>query len=112
MHFELAIFSTYTALLKHYALVAQLVKNSPAMHETPVRLLGQEALLKRDRVPTLVFLGFPCGSTGKESTCNMGDLGLIPGLGRSAGEGKGYQLQYCGLGNSRPWSNKELDTIE
>ena len=43
---------------------------------------------------------FPCASVGKESTCNAGDLGLIPGLGRSPGEGKGYQLQYSGLENS------------
>ena len=48
----------------------------------------------------LVFHGFPCGSAGKESTCNAGDLGLIPGLGRSPGEGKGYPLQYSGLENS------------
>ena len=41
-----------------------------------------------------------CGSTGKESTCNAGDLGSIPGLGRSPGEGKGYPLQYSGLENS------------
>ena len=44
--------------------------------------------------------GFPCGSSGKESTCNVGDLGSIPGLGRSPGEGKGYPLQYSGLENS------------
>ena len=43
---------------------------------------------------------FPCGSAGKESTCNVGDLGSIPGLGRSPGEGKGYSLQYSGLENS------------
>ena len=42
---------------------------------------------RRDRLPTPVFLGFPCGSVGKESACNVGDLGLIPGLGRSPGEG-------------------------
>ena len=36
--------------------------------------------------------GSPCGSAGKESACNMGDLGLIPGLERSPGEGKGYPL--------------------
>ena len=48
--------------------------------------------------PTL--LGFPCGSAGKESACNVGDLGSIPGLGRSPGEGKGYPLQYSGLENS------------
>ena len=57
-------------------------------------------LWRRDRLPTPVFLGFPCGSAGKESTCNVGDLGSIPGLGRSPGEGKGYPLQYSGLENS------------
>ena len=55
---------------------------------------------RRDRLPTPVFLGFPYGSAGKESTCNAGDLGSIPGLGRSLGEGKGYPLQYSGLENS------------
>jgi len=45
-------------------------------------------------------MGFPCGSTGKESACNAGDLGSIPGLGRSPGEGKGYPLQHSGLENS------------
>ena len=50
--------------------------------------------------PTPVFLGFPCGSAGKESACNVGDLGSIPGLGRSSGEGKGYPVQYSGLENS------------
>ena len=44
--------------------------------------------------------GFPCGSAGKESTCNVGDLGSIPGSGRSPGEGKGYPLQYSGLEDS------------
>ena len=43
---------------------------------------------------------FPCGSAGKESTCSAGDLGLVPGLGRSPGEGKGYPLQYSGLEDS------------
>ena len=47
-----------------------------------------------------MLMGFPCGSAGKESACNAGDLGLIPGLGRSPGEGKGYPLQYSGLENS------------
>ena len=45
-------------------------------------------------------LGFPGGSADKESACNAGDLVLIPGLGRSPGEGKGYPLQYSGLENS------------
>ena len=50
--------------------------------------------------------GFPCGSAGIESACNAGDLGSVPGLGRSPGEGKDYPLQYSGLGP------KELDTDE
>ena len=50
----------------------------------------------------LELLGFPCGSAGKESTCNVGNLGLIPGLGRSPGEGKVYPLQYSGL--RIPWT--------
>ena len=44
--------------------------------------------------------GFPCGSPGKESACNAGDLGSVPGLERSPREGKGYLLQYSGLENS------------
>ena len=47
-----------------------------------------------------MFLDFPCGSAGKESACSEGDPGLIPGLGRSPGEGKGYPLQYSDLENS------------
>ena len=51
--------------------------------------------------PSQTFLmGFPDSSVGKESTCNVGDLGLIPGLERSPWEGKGYPLQYSGLENS------------
>ena len=45
-------------------------------------------------------LGFPCGSAGKESACNAGDLDSMPGLGRSPGEGKGYPPQYSDLENS------------
>ena len=45
-------------------------------------------------------MGIPCGSAGEESACNEGDLGLIPGMRRSPGEGKGYPLQYPGLENS------------
>ena len=64
----------------------------------------------RVRLPTPVFLGFSCGSAGKESTCNKGDSCSIPGLGRSPGEGKGYPLQCSGLYS--PWGCKESDTIE
>ena len=70
------------------------------MQETLVQFLGQEDHWRKDRLPTPVFLGFPYGSAGKESTCNVGDLGSIPGLGRSVGEGKGYPPQYSGLKNS------------
>ena len=45
------------------------------MQKTPIQFLGQEDLL--DRLPTLVYWGFPCGSAGKEATCNAGDLGSI-----------------------------------
>ena len=70
---------------------------------------------RRDRLPTPVFLGFPCASVSKESTCNAGDLGSIPGLGRTAGEGTGYPLQDSGLENSMdysPWGRKELAMTE
>ena len=42
--------------------------------------------------------GFHCGSVGKESICNAGDLGLIPGLGSCSGGGNSYSLQYSGHG--------------
>ena len=47
----------------------------------------------------MAIWGFPGGSSGKEASCNAGDLSLIPGLGRSPGEGNGYPLQYSGLDN-------------
>ena len=50
-------------------------------------------------------MGFPCGSAGKESTCNAGDLACVPGLGRSPGEEKGYPPQYSGLENSVDYSH-------
>ena len=67
-----------------------------------------------------LWLYFPGGSDGKESTYNVGDLGSIPGLGRSPGEANWYSLQYSCLENSMdrwawqatysPWGSKELDT--
>ena len=60
----------------------------------------------RESLPTElppVFLGFPVGSDGKESICNAGDLGLIPGLGRSPGGGYGNPLQYSCLENPHGW---------
>ena len=82
------------------SLRAQLVKNLPAMQENWFDFWVGKIPWRRDRLPTPVFLGFPCGSAGKEFTCSAGDLGLIPGLGRAPGEGKGYPLQYSGLENS------------
>ena len=58
---------------------------------------------------------FPCGSAGKEVKESAYNVGSIPGLGRSPGEGKGYPLQYFGLENSMyysPWGCKESDTTE
>ena len=82
------------------SLIAQLVKNLPALQETPVQFLGQEDPWRRDRLLTPIFMDFPGGSDGKESTCNVGDLGSIPGLGRSPSEGNGDPLHYSGLEHS------------
>ena len=66
------------------------------------------------------ILGFPHSSDGKESTCNAGDLGSIPGLGRSPGEGKSYPLQYSVLENSmdyivhgvaKSWTQMSLNAL-
>ena len=66
-------------------------------------------------------MGFLCGLAGKKSACNVGDLGAVPGLGRSPGGGHGNPLQYSCLENPHgqrslvgcsPWGRKELDTTE
>ena len=62
------------------------------------RLDKSEAGIKTTRT-NIIYQGFPHGSVGKESACNAGDLGLIPGLGRSPGEGNGNPLQYFCLEN-------------
>ena len=69
------------------------------MQETLVQFLGWEDPLEKDRITTPVFLGFPGGSDSKESSCNAGDLGSIPGLGISPGGGHGNPLQYSCLEN-------------
>ena len=84
---------------------------------TPPPGLGLERVLSLSDCLTLIVLGrgFPGGSTGKESTCSVGDLGSIPGLRRSPGERKGYPLQYPGLENSmgsRVHGVAESDTTE
>ena len=72
--------------------------------EAPYFLLKKQKKKKEKPTSTLPFyfrnVGLPGGSAGKESACNVVDLGSIPGLGRSPGEGKGYPLQYSGVENS------------
>ena len=68
------------------------------MHDLIVRVLTNLQMLLL--IKTFLLEGFPGGSAGKESSCKAGDLGLIPGLGRSPGKGNGYPLQYSGLEKS------------
>ena len=107
------------AILLHFrtSLVAQLVKKiclqcGRSWFNSWVKKIPW----KRDRLTILVFLGFPSGSDGKESTCSVGDLGSIPGLkiqgiqsnpwiGRSPAEGHGNPLQYSCLKKS-PWTEE------
>ena len=60
---------------------------------------------RRDRLPTPVFLGFPGGSDGKESACNAGGLGSIPGLGRSPGD-RAWQLTPVFWPGESPWTGE------
>ena len=116
-------------MIMRASLVAQLVKSLPPMRETWVPSLGWEDPLEREmathssilawRIPWNIqwsgglpsrtqlshvhfhiIMGFPSGSEGKEFTCNVGDLGSISGLGRSAGGEHGNPLQYSCLENS------------
>ena len=82
--------------------IAQLVKNPPATQETPVQFLGREDPLEKGKATHSTILELPCGSAGKESSYNAWDLGSIPGLGRSPGEG--YPFQYSGLENSMDYT--------
>ena len=79
------------------SLVAQLEENLPAIQEILVQFLGQEISWRRDRLSIPVFMGFPGGSKDKESSSNAGNLGSIPGLGRSSGGGHGNPCQYSCL---------------
>ena len=99
----------------------QVANNLPAMQETLVQFLDGEDPLEKCFLPTPVFLGFSGNSVGKESTCSVGDLGLIPGLGRSPGGGHGNPLQYSCLENPHrqrslvgcsPWGRKESETTD
>ena len=101
--------------------MTQRVKNLPAMLGTWFDPWVRKIPWRRDKLPTPVFLGFPGDSDGKESACNVGDLGSIPGLGRSPGRGHGNSLQCSCLDNlhgqrSRAgyslWGHKESDRTE
>ena len=76
-----------------------------------------ETQRKAENVSFPKRIAYYLGSDGKESACNAGDLGSIPGLGRSPGKGNGYPLQYSGLEKctvlySSSWGHKELDTTK
>ena len=115
LEFSFASAFRSTFLLIHYFIVHMLLW-TVTMQETLVWFLHRKIPWRRDRLPTPVFLAFPCGSTGKESTCNAGDMDSIPGLGRCHGVWKGYPLWYSGLENSMdcisPWGHTESDTTE
>ena len=105
----LAVQGTLKNLLQHHSSKASILQCSALIVvqlSHPYMTTGKTIVLTRwtfvGKVMSLLFnmLGFRYGSTGKESACNAGGLGLIPGLGRSPGEGKGYPLQYFGLENS------------
>ena len=97
------------------SLVAQTVKNPPAVQETWFDSWVRKIPWRRDRLPTPLFLGFPCNSSGKEYACDVGDVGLILGMRRSP-EGKGYPLQYSWPaefhGLYSPWGCKKSDMTE
>ena len=88
--------------------MAELVKNPSAMWETWVQFLGWKDPLEKGQATHSSILGLSLWSAGKESARNVGDLGSIPGLGRSSGKRNGYPLQYSGLENSMdygPWDH-------
>ena len=102
-------------------LVAQLVKNPPALQGDPGSIPGLGGSPGEGIVCPLQFTGFPGGSDGKESTSSVGDLGSIPGSGRSPGGGHGNPFKYSCLENLHgqrslvgysSWDRKESDTTD
>ena len=91
-----------SAILQHESAVGILM----SLPLEPPSRLSQSSLHRITNSPwlsilymTVCMLGFRGGSAGEESACSAGDLGLLPGLGRAPGEGKGYPLRYSGLEN-------------
>ena len=89
------------------SLIVRLVKNRLQCRRPRFDSWAGKIRWRRDRLPTPVFLGFPCGSAGKESACNVGELVLIPGLGRSPVEGKGCPFWPGEFHRLYPWGCKE-----
>ena len=106
-------------LTLHWAsLLAPLVKICLQIRRPQFDLWVRTIPWRRDRLPTPVFLGFPGGSDSRESACNVGNLGSIPGLEKSSGGGRGNLLQYSCLENPHgqrslvgysSWGHKESD---
>ena len=90
---------TFSFLVWHdlSQLLSYFIKNLAFNFESFLVFLG--ICHNRSEKKMLVGFGFPCGSDGKESACNVGDLGSISGLGRSPGKGNGNPFQYFCLGN-------------
>ena len=84
------------------SLIAQLVKNPPAMQEIRFDFWVGKILWRRDRLPTPVFLGFPCDSAGKESTCSAGDM--VQSLGWEDPLEKGKATHSSILACRIPWT--------
>ena len=102
-------------------MVAELVKTCLQCRRPRLDSWDRKVPWRRDRLPTLVFGGFPGDSDGKESACNVGDLGVIRGLWRSPEGGRGNPLQYSCLENPlgqrnlagySPWGCKDCDMSE
>ena len=129
----LAVQGSLKSLLQHHSSKASILRHSAffMVHlSQPYMITGKTIALTRQtfvgQVMSLLFnccldwsLGFPYSSVGKESACNAGDLGSIPGCGRSPGEGNDNPLQYSCLGNPAargawraivPGVTKESDT--
>ena len=94
--------------------MAQTIKNPHAMRGPQFDSWVGKIPWGRNRLFTPVILGFPGGADSKESSCNVGDLGLIPGLGRSPGKGHGNPLQTSCLENPKDreawWATVHRDT--
>ena len=98
------------------SLIVQLVKNLLQCRRPWLESWVGKIHWRRDRLSTPVFLGFPCGLAGKESACNGGDLGLIPGLGRFPWRRERLPTLFFWPGEFHglysPWGCKESDTTE